>query len=293
VVAALLVLYAVISVALAWVLTSGTHTPNSVAPTSIAAAYEDVSFASRDDHLTLRGWLFHSQSSNGRSVVFVHGWQGNRVDTGAGTWQKARDMVARGYDALLFDLRSCGSSDGSRFTLATDEPRDVLGAYDFMLARGYAPERMSMLAVSMGASSMIEAAPQLSRVGALISDSAFAELRPLVDKELPKRSHLPGFLFNWSIATSAHLVFGVNPDLRPVDVVRSLPQRAFLFLQADDDDFVPTGDGIELSTASGNPASRLDLLAAHEHVKEYLAHPADYMAAVYGFIDQQLPTASR
>ena len=285
---ALLVIYVVVSLAVAWVLTKGTHKALDVAPTSIATTYQDVSFPSRVDHLTLRGWLFHAPSPSGRSVVFVHGWQGNRVDSNSGLWQKARDMVAHGYDALLFDLRSCGTSDGSTFTLATDEPRDVLGAYDFMLRRGYAPQRMAILGVSMGASSLLEASPQLSRVGALISDSAFARLRPLVEKELPKRSHLPGIPFNWSIATLAHLVFGIDPDLRPVDTVRALPQRAFLFIQATDDDFIPSQDAAELYRASGNPQSRLELIPAHEHVKEYAADPERYMSDVYAFIDQQV-----
>lgn len=286
--ATLVVLYAVISLAVAWVLTMGTHSASTIAPTSIGARYDDVSFPTRDDHLTLRGWLFHAPVSNGRSVIFVHGWQGNRVDTSSGLWRKAHDMIDHGYDALLFDLRSCGSSDGSRFTLGTDEPRDVLGAYDFMVSRGYAPGEMAILGVSMGASSMIEAAPQLSRVGALISDSAFAELHPLIDKELPKRSHLPGFLFDWGITTTAHLVFGIDPDLRPVDVVRSLPGRAFLFVQATDDDFVPTADSVELDHASGDPNSRLLLLSSNQHVKANAAHPDAYMAAVYAFIDQQI-----
>jgi pimeloyl-ACP methyl ester carboxylesterase len=221
-------------------------------------------------------------------VIFVHGWQGNRVDTGSGQGEKARDVVRHGYDALVFDLRSCGTSDGGRFTLATQEPRDVLGAYDFMVSRGYPAQRMTLLGVSMGASSMIEAAPQMPKVGAMISDSAFAELRPLVEKELPKRSHLPGFLFDWGVITSAHLLFGVDPDLRPVDVVHSLPQRAFLFVQATDDDFIPSSDATELGHAARNAGTRVRFIDAHAHVKEYLAHPAEYMTAVYAFIDQQL-----
>jgi pimeloyl-ACP methyl ester carboxylesterase len=288
VVAALAVIYVVTSIAVAWVLTMGTHTAPSVPATSIGRVFEDVSFASREDRLTLRGWLFHASPSNGRSVIFVHGWQGNRVDTSSGLWEKARDVVQHGYDALLFDLRSCGTSDGSRFTLATEEPRDVLGAYDFMVSRGYRSQAMTVLGDSMGASSMIEAAPQMPTVGALISDSAFAELRPLVEKELPKRSHLPGFLFNWGVTTSARLLFGVNPDLRPVDVVRSLPGRAFLFVQATDDDFIPSTDAVELDQASANAESRLALIPANAHVKEYLAHPDEYMRVVYGFIDQRL-----
>lgn len=284
----LIVAWAATSVIAASMLTGGKHAPITVAATSIGTNYEEVSFPSRVDNLRLDGWLFHASPSNGRSVIFVHGWDANRVDTASGLWQKARDMVQHGYDALLFDMRTAGTSAGDRFTLGTKEPRDVLGAYDFMVSRGYAPGHMTVLAVSMGAASMLEAAPQLEKVGVLISDSAFSDLRPVLEHELPKYSPLPSLLFNWSTITAGSLLFDMNADLRPVDVVKSLPQRAFLFLHAAGDDAIPVSQAEELYQASGNGRSRLDVMEGPSHTKEYLTHPAEYMAAVYSFIDSQL-----
>ena len=146
---------------------------------------------------------------------------------------------------LLFDLRSCGQSDGARFTLGKDEPRDLLGAYDFMKTRGYPPARMVVLGVSLGAATEIEAAAQMPDVGAMVSDSAYADLRPVLNDRLRKDSPLP-FFFDLGIVTSASLFYGVNPDLRPIDAVRSLGNRAFLFIQASHDDWYPDSNAVDL-----------------------------------------------
>jgi pimeloyl-ACP methyl ester carboxylesterase len=279
--------YTGVSVVAASILTAGPHTATSVSPEQIGNVHEDVVFTSRLDSIQLRGWLFHAPHPNGRSVIFVHGWQANRTDTDFGIDALARAMLARGYDTLLFDLRSCGTSDGSRFTLGTNEPRDLLGAYDFMRSRGYDPARMAIIGDSMGAATIIEASPQLGDIGALVSDSAFSELRPLIQRELPKRSHLPS-LFNNGVIAAAGLLYGVNSDLRPVDVVAAQPGRAFLFIQTTDDDFIPSADATQLYRASANPESRLFLVPAHGHVQTYKSDPSTYLAVLNSFLDQQI-----
>jgi pimeloyl-ACP methyl ester carboxylesterase len=279
--------YASVSAIAATILTAGTHDTAKIPAAAIGPVHEDVSFMSRDDGLRLRGWLFHASIPTGRSVIFVHGWQANRVDTGFGTDAIARDMIQHGYDALLFDLRSCGESDGDRFTLGTSEPRDLLGAYDFMRSQGYDPARMVVVGDSMGAATVIEASPQLRDVGALVADSAFSELRPLIEKELPRRSHLPS-AFSWGVITAARTLYGIEPDLRPVDVVASLPERAFLFFHTTGDDFIPSTDAIALYRASSNAQTRLDLVPGQGHVQTYKSDPARYLATLYGFADQQM-----
>lgn len=285
-------MYTTICIVAASVLTQGTHEALSVSASEIAPLHDEVSFDSRTDHVRLSGWLFHAATRTGRSVIFVHGWQANRVDTGYGIPSIAHDMVGHGYDVLLFDLRATGTSGGDRFTLGALEPRDLLGAYDFMRAYGYRPQLMTVIGDSMGAATEIEAAPQLSDVAALVSDSAFAELHPLIERELPKRSHLPS-IFDWGVVTSAHVLYGVDPDLRPVDTVRNLPNRAFLFIHAIGDDFIPVGDARELRAASSNPRTQLLVLPGTAHVQTYKADPSQYLRVVFTFIDQQVAEYSR
>ena len=267
----------------------GTPLNTALAPT-IGAHWSDVSFLSRGDGLRLKGWLFRPDTANGRSVIMVHGLKHNRVDENYGSDKVAHDLIQHGYAVLMFDLRACGESEGTRFTLGSREYLDVLGAYDFMKQDGggtpFAPARMAVLGDSMGAASTLLASPEMPDVGAIVADSAFADLRPVLEYKLPQEMPLPAFY------TTPILWFGplfqMNADLRPVDSVRAQPQRAFLFFHGTADDFVFPSHAQELRAASANPASDLVLVAGAKHVKTYSADPAAYMARVYRFFDQQM-----
>lgn len=267
-------------------LTTGTHRALERRATAVQSSFEDVTFRSRVDHLVLRGWLFKAPAPSGRSVIIVHGFKQNRVNLDFDAIGLARHLLGEHYDVLLFDLRSCGESAGQRFTLGTLEPRDLLGAYDFLRLRGYRPSRMVVIGDSMGAATAIDAAPELPDVAALVADSAFARLRPLLDRDLPSNSHLP-VLFDFGIYAASGL-FGLDSDLRPVDRIRALPTRAFLFIHGAADTFIPVSNATELRQASSNAESRLLLVPGADHVKSFTVNPELYLATLDPFLDQQI-----
>ena len=279
--------YAGVSVAMANQLTLGNHLPLTRPGSAVETGFRDVSFPSRVDHIALRGWLFRSPTPSGRSVIVVHGFHQNRVNPDFNAIGLSRNLLSHGYDVLLFDLRSCGQSGGDRFTLATLEPRDLLGAVDFMQRQGYAQARMAILGDSEGGAVVIEAANDLGGVGALVVDSAFAELRPLLDRELPSHTSLPSIFYPGGFLASR--LFGLNPDLRPVDAVRALRNRAFLFIEGTVDTYVPPTNAMELRQASLNPQSLLLMVPKAGHIKAYDTDPARYLDTLYLFLDQQIP----
>lgn len=263
---------------------AGSRVPFAVSASAISSHHLDVTFLSRVDHVRLSGWLFRADHPTGRSVILVHGWQGNREDVDFVAL--TRQLLPRGYDVLMFDLRGSGLSMGSNQTFAHNEPRDLLGAYDHMIGLGYAPGQMTILGNSMGAATVIEAAPQLPAVGALVADSAFANLTSAMMGALTCYTLLPGLLAIPAIEASR--AFGVLPTLSPVDVVRSLPGRAFLFLHARGDPLLGVANADQLFAASSNSASRLDVIAGHDHLDTYTHNPAAYMNVLLAFINQQL-----
>jgi uncharacterized protein len=282
----LLYIYVVLSLAAAFVLTRGLHTPVTADPDKIGPKHEDVSFLSREDNITLKGWLFSTTiTDTGRSVIMVHGFQMNRVNP-IYTAGVARSLVAHGYNVLVFDLRGAGESGGNAITIGDRERYDVLGAYDFMKQRGYSPARMTVLGLSMGAAATIEAAPQLADVAAIVADSSYAELYPVLLGQLAQYDYMPD-VFNWGIINAARL-FGGNPDLRPVDVVRALPGRAFLLFAGEGDTLVPVFQAKELRAAAANPASDLVIVPGARHGEAYGIQRVAYMDRLYRFIDQQI-----
>jgi len=263
---------------------TGSRGSFAVPATAISHHHLDVTFASRVDHVRLSGWLFRGDHPSGRSVILVHGWQGNREDVDFVAL--TRQLLPRGYDVLMFDLRGSGLSMGSNQTMGHDEPRDLLGADDHMLSLGYAPGQMTVLGNSMGAATVIEAAPELTAVGALVADSAFADLSSAMKGGLTRYTHLPGLLAVPAIAISR--AFGVLPTLSPVDVVRSVPNRAFLFRHSRGDPLLGVANADQLFAASSNRASQLVVMAGHNHMDTYTHNPSAYMTVLLSFIDRQL-----
>jgi fermentation-respiration switch protein FrsA (DUF1100 family) len=268
---------------------TGSRGSFAVPASAISNHHLDVTFPSRVDHVRLSGWLFRADHPTGRSVILVHGWQGNREDVDFVAL--ARQLLPRGYDVLMFDLRGSGLSMGSNQTLAHNEPRDLLGAYDHMVSLGYAPGQMTVLGNSMGAATVIEAAPELTAVGALIADSAFANLSSAMEGGLTRYTLLPGMLAIPAIEVSR--AFGVLPSLRPVDVVRSLPARAFLFFHASGDPLLGVANADQLFAASANHGSRLDVIAGNDHMDTFTHNPSAYMSVLLAFIDGQLGHPAR
>jgi pimeloyl-ACP methyl ester carboxylesterase len=280
----LVAVYHAVSLLGSRVAVAGSRSDFPVPPDRIGTSWRDVAFDSRDDHVGLSGWLFTPAVPSGRSVILVHGWQGEREDVDF--VPLSRDLLRRGYAVLLFDLRGSGRSGGAYQTFAHDETRDVLGAYDFMRQRGYRANLMTVLGNSMGAATVLEAAPELQDVAALVSDSAFTDLSGAMMSGLTHFTGLPGTLALPALQFAR--LWDVVPSLSPAEVVASLPGRAFLFFHAQGDRLLPVSNARSLRSASSNPHSRLVVLGGTDHLDTYNHDRASYLSALLSFIDEEI-----
>jgi uncharacterized protein len=121
--------------------------------------YEPIAFQSQDG-IALKGW-FH-QGANGALVVLAHGHGQSRVDR----LPEANALAAKGFSALVFDLRAHGESAGDDSMMGDKERLDVAAAIDAGLARSKA-ERLGALGFSIGAIATSEAAVTDERVRAV------------------------------------------------------------------------------------------------------------------------------
>ena len=150
--------------------------PNVSDPVVSTMALEDVGFSSRDERpCALRGWFFPLNQANG-TILLCHGVGANRGDL--------RDVIQLFHEArfqvLAFDFRGHGESDGHTVTYGHAEKYDVLGAYDYLLARtDVDSDSLFAVGVSMGAASLLLALPDMPLVRAAVVDSAYAELESM------------------------------------------------------------------------------------------------------------------
>lgn len=267
------------------------HPERSLAETNPEAAglaFEDVRFASRAGHLWLRGWFLPSGRS-ARTVIIAHGYSNHRLGEAA-SLPLAAALVERGYNVLAFDFRASGRSGGNLVSLGQYERYDLLGALDY-LDRRFAgrAHRAGVVGYSMGAVAAIEAAALAGpRLGAMVADSAFADMGAYLRGNLSKWSNLPTFPFNQLILRLTPPLTGIDPrTVRPIDSVRDLAMP-LLFIHGIADALVPYQDSVDIHGAAASADKALWLVPGAGHTTAYTAQPDAYLRRVLNFLDRTL-----
>jgi len=261
--------------------------PVGRAPMVAASVYEDVAFLTGDG-LTLRGWYFPTQSD--RAAIIVHGKDSNRIGGEHRMIEKLADfLVTSGYSVLIFDLRGNGDSDGDRFSLGYLERRDVAAAIDHLIARGFREDRIALVGISMGAGTVLQSLVLHPNVGAVVADSSYVDARTIVTEDLETLAGVPSW-FTPGVLLMSNLAFGLDGEqVRPIEVVRAHPERAFLFIHCGGDKLIAPHHAYELRAASANPASDLWMAAVCQHSWAFNTYPTAYEARLSAFLESQIP----
>src|SRR6267143_6344627 len=294
--------YVAISSYIAEQLVYETPKPIVRTPASLGLRFANVSFPSRNDQISLKGWLIPGVLPDGRltvdrTIVAVHGTRTNRESPGDHLLELTAALARQGLGVLSFDMRGMGESPPAPLSMGTLEQRDVLGAVDF-LRRGTAPmpelgrpRIIGGLGISMGAATVLLAASQEPAIAAVVSDSAYAEVVPILEREITKRSvapigRVPG-VFAPSALVMARLLYGVDFfAARPVATVARIAPRPLFLIHGTADDYVPISNFLELNAAatSGQDAHVTTWIVPNaRHAQAFKKTGAEYVTRVVAF----------
>jgi fermentation-respiration switch protein FrsA (DUF1100 family) len=297
--------YAAISVyAARKIAVAGARIPITSTPANLGLAYRNITFPAREDGVMLKGWFIPGVLPDGRlttnrTLIVVHGNDGNRADKSINLLGLTGDLARRGFAVLAFDLRGYGESPPAPLSQGYFEDRDVLGAVDFLrsgtppypeLGR---PRIIAGWGLSMGAVSLVEAAMRERAIAAIVADSMETAIAPIVAREVTVRKgglplpFVPGaFVTYW-------VLYGVNfYAIRPVDLVARLAPRPLFFIQAEHDDFTPPSSlGILTRAAQTAPHAHVrswQVPGVRQHAQEYNVVGAAYIDRVVAFYNAAL-----
>jgi len=250
-------------------------------PAAFGLKYQNVTFPSREDHIQLRGT------------------RTNRADKDAGLLNFSVALARHGFAVLAFDMRGMGESPPAPLSLGYFEQRDVLGAVDFLqsgplpypdLGR---PRAIGGWGVSMGGATLILATAREPAIRAIVSDCAYADIIPILEREVPKGSHLPP-VFTPGSLLAAQALYGINYyAVRPVDVVVQIAPRPILFIHGDSDDYIPSSNMTTLANAARtapNANVQTWLVPGASHAQSFNTHTQEYIARVVAFYTTALGT---
>ncbi len=282
----LVIALVVFPVALMFLRTHPVRFPLNDDPSRHGLAAEVVAFPSAADGTPLRGWYFAAPRSTGRGVVIAPGIDNNR-EVGGVALAITPSLLAAGFDVLALDFRAQGESGGDTLTFGAREQGDVAAAVAFMRDRGAA--RVAVLGYSLGAvSALLAAGP--ARIDAVVADSAFADLRTALGRQMGRAYGVPGPLVEYGLLLYA-LTSGTDPaTVVPVAAVRAMPPRPLFFIAGADDAVVPVSDAEALAAAAPGGAA-LWIVPGGGHTTAYGADPTGYTARVLAFLAEALPPA--
>jgi len=274
-----------ISVYLGHSMTAIERLPVTETPAICGLDYEEISFPSRVDELTLYGWYLPAEDGD-EVIIMVHGAEQHRADPGVKMLDIACGLVGHGYSVLMFDLRGHGESDGDRMSAGYYEVRDLGGAVDYVVGLGF--EDIGVLGFSMGAVTAIMTAADCDEIDAIVADSAYADLNDILEPQFAERTSFPTFFLR-PLLFMVKMMYGIDfTSIKPVEVVGNIAPRPILFIHGELDDTVPVAHAYSLYEAAGNPLDELWIVPDVGHVEAYIIYPEDYMDRVTAFFDDAL-----
>lgn len=255
-------------------------------PGDLGLPYDEVEFASGSGH-TLRGWWIPPpETSDGRSVVWVHGAHSSRfqaLDHGAEL------LRARGYGILTMDLSGRGSSDGEYITYTLNERHDVEAGVRYLRSlAGVAPSRVVVFGTSNGAAAAIYAGAALGDLPALALDAPYADLWRTAGSTLESRGGHPALRLPLSFFVYFRTGLSIR-RVRPLEAIADIPGPV-LFLHGDRDTQVPPEESLELHEArlaAGLPSLRW-VLPGGEHGFDAYPPKAIFWNRIADFFDDAL-----
>lgn len=254
-----------------------------------------LSFESMNDQIVLRGWFVPAKGD--RAIILVHGIHSNAWDC------QAPDVVnayaGAGFSVLLFDLRAHGDSGGSHAGLGVLERGDIEAAVKLLRQRGFRAGNIGIHGTSYGAATALLAVEHIPEIGAVVADSAFANIRDVIGGEFQRETGFPASFayrlmpgMNWL----AFLLYSVEIDAAaPEKVIRRISPRPILLIHGILDSVIPFDHARRLKAAAGDGAELWPMPGGHTqgvrrapHCSELALTRGAFLAKVVEFFDRNL-----
>ena len=160
-----------LSIYISWALARPEVAPLQSNPLkSVNLSYENVEFMSSDSSHSLQGWYIPAAPPSTKTIIFSHGYGGNREEIWVPIYELARKAHELGYHVLMFDYGYVYVEE-RLMTGGVNESSELLGAVNFARDRG--ADHVVIWGFSMGAGTALMAAMQTDLIDGLILDSTF------------------------------------------------------------------------------------------------------------------------
>ncbi|BFM40275.1 alpha/beta fold hydrolase [Synechocystis sp. LKSZ1] len=241
---------------------------------------EDV-YILTSDHQNIAGWYLESKSSD-QAIILVHGLHSSRTQEFAGQFTEFGAALNRqGFSILMIDLRGHGQSSDAKLTFGLTERKDIIAAAHWLKHKGFRAGKIGVLGVSMGSACVIGAAADTPDIAAIVIDSGYAEVYPIMQKHWQSASGLPD-VFLPSVMIFGRLLTGYDlTSSKPVQEIHHLSPRPVLLIHSKLDPYTSVDNAYQLKAAY--PPAEYWETDAQTHPESYNTDPRLYVDKVTDF----------
>ena len=227
-------------------------------------------------------WLLEDPSPRAR-VLICHGYYADRYQV----LTLAQRLREHHYEVLLCELRGHGSRPGP-CTLGVKERDDAALVLRWARTRADTPSLpVGILGFSMGAAVACQVAANIPDIRAVVVDSIYARLFPVLARVIHERYHLPSSLWAWITWWSLELTLRRRLALNdPVHLASQLRQPLLAIQGGKDQRVAPELRSEFYQRWAGPKEQWADPSVGH--VGMFAKHPDAYVNRVVDFFNRTL-----
>lgn len=197
---------------------------------SMKMRVQEVQFTASDG-VSLSGWYLAGEPGR-PTLILCH----DRGSDRSSLTHLAISLKAQGYNLLMFDFRGHGESAGGGSTLGLEEKRDVVGAVDWLSARGIPPSEVGLYGVGMGAFAALLASEDRARIKVLVLDGIYPSTAFALERDVFAGSRTAGELLGFLPRSLFVLASGRQAGTpMAAEVMAGMRGRNVLLLAPDSD----------------------------------------------------------
>lgn len=246
---------------------------------------QDVRFSSTDG-IPIAAWFLPVKGSD-QAVILVHGMHSSRTAELDGHFAElGAALQQQKLAVLMIDLRGHGQSGDARFTFGLAERKDVIAAVNWLKQQGFQAGKIGVLGVSMGAATAIGTTADAADIGAVVADSGYAEVYPVMQRNWAKTSGLPDMFLPTTMMFGSWYTGYDLTSSKPVNEVKRIVPRSILIIHSVADPFTPVEQAKQLIHAA--PSAEYWETTAPTHAGSYAMNPHAYMRRVTTFFHRHL-----
>ena len=242
------------------------------------------SYITSSDNLKLHAYEVKNENKTDKWAIVVHGY----TSEGKLLSSKAKHLYNMGYNVLVPDLRSHGTSEGNYIGMGWHDRLDIIDWINYIVKNNPNSE-IALHGTSMGSATvlMVSGEKLPSNVKAIVADCGYTSVYDEFSYQLKQLFNLPAFpIMNFSdVVTHIRAGYCLN-DASAINQVKK-STTPILYIHGDKDDFVPYYMMDELYNATNSEKEKLTIEGG-EHANSDLVNPKLYWSTVNSFLEKYI-----